>query len=43
VWRQLGLRALALKGGRIKRAAWESRRGTSQMQQAAREFGYSPR
>ncbi len=43
VWRQLGLGALALEGGRIKRGAWESIRGTSQMQQAAREFGYSPR
>jgi serine/threonine-protein kinase len=43
VWRQLGLGVLAQKGGRIKRGAWESRRGTSQMQQAAREFGYSPR
>jgi mono/diheme cytochrome c family protein len=43
VLRELGLGALAVEGGKIKRGAWESIRGTSQMQQAAREFGYSPR
>ncbi len=43
VFRQLGLGALAVEGGKVKRGAWESLRGTSQMQQAAREFGYSPR
>src|SRR5262249_28948083 len=43
VLRNLGLGALALEGGKVKRGAWESVRGTSQMQQAAREFGYSPR
>jgi len=43
VLRELGLGALAIKDGKIKRSAWESVRGTSQMQQAAREFGYSPR
>jgi len=43
VWKELGLGILAVERGRIKRAAWESLLGTSQMQQAAREFGYSPR
>ena len=43
VLRELGLGNLANEGGKIKRGAWESVRGTSQMQQAAREFGYSPR
>jgi serine/threonine-protein kinase len=40
--RKLGLGALAQKGGTVKRGAWESVRGTSQMQQAARELGYTP-
>jgi serine/threonine-protein kinase len=40
--RKLGLGALAQEGGLIKRGAWESVRGTSQMQQAARELGFTP-
>ncbi|MCI0464987.1 MAG: hypothetical protein L0Z62_49325 [Gemmataceae bacterium] len=43
VLKELGLGALTVEGGKIKRGVWESVRGTSQMQQAAREFGYSPR
>lgn len=43
VLRDLGLGTLAIDGGKIKRGTWESVRGTSQMQQAAREFGFSPR
>lgn len=40
--RLLGLGALAQDGGLIKRSGWEARRGSSQMQQAARKLlGYS--
>ena len=40
--RRLGLGALLKDGGTIKRAAWESVRGSSQMQQSAREMGFTP-
>lgn len=43
VFRQLGLGVLVSDHGRVKREAWQATRGTSLMQQAAREFGYSPR
>jgi hypothetical protein len=39
--KRLGLGALTQDGGLIKRGAWESLRGTSQMQQAARELGFT--
>jgi serine/threonine-protein kinase len=40
--RTLGLGALTRERGLIKRGAWEAVRGTSQMQQAARELGFTP-
>jgi hypothetical protein len=39
--KRIGLGALASKDGHVKRGAWESVRGFSQMQQAAAELGYS--
>ena len=39
---RIGVGALLKDKGVIKRGAWESVRGTSQMQQLAREFGFSP-
>jgi serine/threonine-protein kinase len=39
--RRLGLGALLREGGLIKRGAWESVRGSSQMQQTARELGFT--
>ena len=40
--RKIGLGALLKEGGTIKCAAWESFRGSSQMQQAARVLRYTP-
>jgi serine/threonine-protein kinase len=40
--REIGLGALAQDGGLVKRGAWEAVHGSSQMQQAAAVFGYTP-
>lgn len=43
ILRGLGLGSLRKEGGTIQRAAWESKRAYSLMQETARQLGYTPR